>query len=180
MEMLALLSTGWNSGIYWGQQVWDVLPTWGSANLGEKKREKTASVFAPIFHFILVPSLCWQNIVFFSINMARDSAPHIRPAIHYTQKPAGRFFSFSFAETNIGDHTMYRALVEAVDLASWHNFAWQSPQNASRLHARTASFCMERSGYQVREQLLIACCHSVLLVAALKPEHFTKTGSGQT
>jgi hypothetical protein len=65
MEMLALLSTGWNSGIYWGQQVWDVLPTWGSANLGEKNRGKTASVFAPIFHFILVPSLCWQNVVFF-------------------------------------------------------------------------------------------------------------------
>jgi hypothetical protein len=84
MEMLALLSTGWNTGIYWAQQVWGVLPTWGSANL----------------------------------------------------------------ETNIGDHTMYRALVEAVDLASWHNFAWQSPQNASRLHSRTASFCMERSGYQ--------------------------------
>ena len=84
MEALALLATGWNTGIYWAQQVWDALPTWGSTNL----------------------------------------------------------------ETNIGDHTMYRALVEAVDLTSWHNFAWQSPQNSSRLHARTASFCMERSGYQ--------------------------------
>ena len=84
MEMLALLSTGWNTGIYWAQQVWGVLPTWGSTNL----------------------------------------------------------------ETNIGDHTMYRALVEAVDLTSWSNFAWQSPLNSSRLHTRTASFCMERSGYQ--------------------------------
>ena len=43
---------------------------------------------------------------------------------------------------------MYRALAEAVDLTSYHNLAWQSPHDASRLHARTASFCMERSGYQ--------------------------------
>ena len=33
MEMLALTSTGWNTGIYWAQQVWDVLPTFGSTNL---------------------------------------------------------------------------------------------------------------------------------------------------
>ena len=55
MEMLALLSTGWNSGIYWGQQVWDVLPTWGSANLGEKREKNRLCVCPYFFHFVFCP-----------------------------------------------------------------------------------------------------------------------------
>jgi hypothetical protein len=64
MEMLALLSTGWNSGIYWGQQVWDVLPTWGSANLGEKKREKPALCLPLFLSLCLLSRACVGKISF--------------------------------------------------------------------------------------------------------------------
>jgi hypothetical protein len=47
-------------------------------------------------------------------------------------------------ETNCGDHTYYRALEEAVDMHTWLS----TVEGSEKLHSRTASFCMERSGYQ--------------------------------
>lgn len=47
-------------------------------------------------------------------------------------------------ETNAGSHDMGRALAEAADLLDWFN---APPAIASRLFARTASFCSERAGH---------------------------------
>jgi hypothetical protein len=45
-------------------------------------------------------------------------------------------------ETNVGDHTFNRALLEGWDLNTFFN------EKSPRLKGRTASFCMERSGFQ--------------------------------
>jgi|EP01046_Picozoa_sp_COSAG06_P017124 hypothetical protein len=44
-------------------------------------------------------------------------------------------------ETNVGDHTFNRALLEGWDLNTFFN------EKSSKLKGRTASFCMERSGF---------------------------------
>jgi len=46
-------------------------------------------------------------------------------------------------ETNAGTHDMQRALDEAADLNDWFN---TPPPTIGRMIARTASFCLERSG----------------------------------
>eukprot|EP00040_Diaphanoeca_grandis_P029054 m.169180 g.169180 ORF g.169180 m.169180 type:complete len:708 (-) comp31555_c0_seq2:346-2469(-) len=48
-------------------------------------------------------------------------------------------------ETNCGDHTVNRLLTEAQSLNLLFNF--DNATTASRIKGRTASFCMERSGY---------------------------------
>jgi len=54
--------------------------------------------------------------------------------------------SFINCETNAGLSTMQRALQEAGDLQEWFNYGMNG-ENPSRLIARTASFCSERSGH---------------------------------
>jgi hypothetical protein len=58
-------------------------------------------------------------------------------------------FSSSFinCEVNADRSTLERAMTEAADLQEWFNFGGAPGEDPTRLLARTASFCSERSGH---------------------------------
>lgn len=124
----------------------------------EKKR-KSPGILAPLLTYLYPTNNGVTRFDVELLSIEEVSPVHIAPDCHvgggggidcatsdFHQFPK---FSQSFinCETNAGISTFERAMMEAADLQTWFNFGQKKGEIPSRLIARTASFCTERSGH---------------------------------